>query len=453
MERNPAALTRQALVASQLEQLRSLVAELFPGNSFYSAKLQARGVTFDIASLADFSQRFPFTTKPELMRDQQANPPFGTNLTYPLERYTRFHQTSGTAAAPLRWLDTAESWDWMVESWMEIFQVAGVRAGDRVYFAFSFGPFIGFWLAFDAAERLGCLCIPGGGLSSIGRLRAILENKINILCCTPTYALRLAEVAAEQKIAPNAARLRTLIVAGEPGGSVPAIRARLAAAWPGAGIFDHHGMTEVGPVTYQCPARDCVLHVRESAYYAEIVNAEGRSLSQPGEIGELVLTTLGRTGSPLLRYRTGDLVRAARPAQPGGLCQCGRAELALDGGILGRADDMVVVRGVNVFPSAVEEVIRGRDGVAEFRVELGNERSLEQLSVQIEPRPDCANAAELVKNLEHDFEAALALRIPVTLVPAGTLPRFEMKSKRWVRLSPPSSSHSSLPSAGPDVSS
>ncbi|MEO7299966.1 MAG: thiamine phosphate synthase, partial [Verrucomicrobiota bacterium] len=137
----------------------------------------------------------PFTTKQELVADQQKIPPFGSNLTFPLENYTRFHQTSGTTGTPLRWLDTPESWNWMVENWVEVFRAAGVEATDKIYFAFSFGPFIGFWLAFDAGQKIGTLCVPGGGLSSESRLKAILENEITVLCCTPTYALRLAEVA------------------------------------------------------------------------------------------------------------------------------------------------------------------------------------------------------------------------------------------------------------------
>src|SRR5438045_670250 len=160
---------RAAIEASQLEQLRSLLAELFAGNQFYARKLNAAGITFDVASREDFSARFPFTTKAEIVEDQRAHPPFGTNLTYPLERYTRFHQTSGTMGAPLRWLDTPESWEGMLESWAEVFRAASVPPADRIYIAFSFGPFIGFWLAFESAARIGCLCVPGGGLSSAAR--------------------------------------------------------------------------------------------------------------------------------------------------------------------------------------------------------------------------------------------------------------------------------------------
>ncbi len=420
--------SRAAISASQLEQLHTLVAELFPGNKFYSQKYNAAGITFDVASLEDFSRRFPFTAKSELVEDHRAHPPFGTNLTYPLERYTRFHQTSGTIGTPLRWLDTPESWDWMVENWVEIYRVAGVTAADRIYFAFSFGPFIGFWLAFEAATRMGALCIPGGGMSSAARMRAILETGATVLCCTPTYAIRLAEVAAEEKIDLKSSRIKTIIVAGEPGGSVPTIRSRIEALWPGARVFDHHGMTEVGPVSYECPQRPGVLHVMESAYYAEVIDpASGKAVPR-GETGELVLTTLGRIGSPLLRYRTGDLVRA--DAQP---CACGRVDLALVGGILGRTDDMIVVRGVNIYPGAVEEIIRATDSVAEYQVQVSTARALTELSLRIEPRPECADVAALVAGLEKKFQANFALRVPVSAVPPGTLPRFEMKAKRWVR--------------------
>jgi phenylacetate-CoA ligase len=335
---------RTAIAAEQLEQLRSLVTELFPANKFYSNKLNAAGITFDIASLEDFSARFPFTTKPELVQDQFAHRPFGTNLTYPLERYTRFHQTSGTTGTPLRWVDTPESWDVMVESWAKILRAAGAHAGDRVYFAFSFGPFIGFWLAFESAGRLGCLCIPGGGLSSAARLKAIIDNGIDILCCTPTYAMRLAEAAQEEKIDLKAGRVRVLVVAGEPGGSIPTVRTRLQELWPGAKVFDHHGMTEVGPVTYECQKRPGVLHVLESVFYAEVVDPGTGRIVAPDGTGELVLTTLGRIGSPLLRYRTGDLVKWQISEKP---CACGSYEIALEGGILGRTDDMVVVRGLS----------------------------------------------------------------------------------------------------------
>ena len=424
---------RAALARGQLEQLRSLVAELFPANGFYRRKLGAAGVTFDVASLADFSRRFPLTTKAELVADQQAFPPYGTNLTYPLNCYTRCHQTSGTSGVPLRWLDTPENWDWLVENWTETYRAAGVTAADRVYFAFSFGPFIGFWLAFEAAGRLGAMCLPGGGLGTPARLRGILELGATVLCCTPTYALRLAEVAAAEHLDLRSGQLRTVIVAGEPGGSVPATRARFAALWPGARFFDHHGMTEVGPVTFECPARPGVLHVLESAYYAEIIPPAGTQPIAPGETGELILTTLGRTGSPLLRYRTGDLVRAEVRPDPAAPCACGRHDLALLGGILGRTDDMVVVRGVNVYPAAVEATLRAESDLAEYRVTVATVQAMAELRLELEARPECADPDALAERIRQAFLTQFALRVPVTLVSAGALPRFEMKARRWTR--------------------
>ena len=188
---------RSAIASSQREQLRRLLAALVPANSFYTQKLARAGVTATVTCLNEFSEKFPFTTKQELADDQRAQPPYGTNLTFPLERYTRFHQTSGTTSAPLRWLDTPESWNWMVESWSEILRAAGATSDDRVFFAFSFGPFIGFWAAFESASSMGHLCIPTGGLSTGARLQMILDNQVTVICCTPTYALRMAEVATE----------------------------------------------------------------------------------------------------------------------------------------------------------------------------------------------------------------------------------------------------------------
>jgi phenylacetate-CoA ligase len=417
--------TRESISAGQLAQLRRLISALLPGNAFYRQKLA--GTDPHVASLEDYSARFPFTTKQELVEDQRALPPFGTNLTFPTELYTRFHQTSGTTSKPLRWLDHPESWAAMVENWKEIFLAAGVEAGDRVYFAFSFGPFIGFWLAFDAAAQLGCLCLPGGSLSSAGRLHGIMENRATVLCCTPSYAVHLAEVAAREKIDLNRSAVRSLIVAGEPGGSIPATRRRISEHWPNATVFDHHGMTETGPVSHQCPTEPGTLHILEGSFLAEIIDAEGQPVRE-GESGELVLTTLGRIGSPVLRYRTGDLVRAKSRSQA---CACGRHSLALAGGILGRTDEMIIVRGVNIFPTAVEDVLRGFPEVAEYRVDVDGTRSLTEIKLDVEPQADCAEPAALGARVQETLQRVFNLRVPVTMAPSGSLPRFEMKAKRW----------------------
>jgi phenylacetate-CoA ligase len=330
----------------------------------------------------------------------------------------------------MRWLDTPESWNWMLENWRRVFETAGVTAEDRVLFAFSFGPFLGFWTAFEAALNIGCLCLPGGGLSSAARLKIIIENEVTVLCCTPTYAVRLAEEAVSEGIELTQARVRLIVVAGEPGGSIPTTRARIQKLWNGARVFDHHGMTEVGPVSFECPAQPGTLHIIESSYYAEVVDPATGEAVEPYSPGELVLTTLGRAAMPLLRYRTGDLVVLA-PETP---CACGRHDLALPGGILARTDDMVVIRGVNIFPSAVEDVMRRCEGLADYRVLIRSTRAMTELELEVEPASSCGDKNGLITVLEREMRAAFALRIPVKLVPRGTLPRFEMKAKRWVKV-------------------
>ena len=418
---------RLAITNSQFEQLRALLAAISGRNPFYSAKFDAAGVGIRPRHLGEFTEAHPFTTKAEIVADQQSHPPYGTNLTFPLDHYTRLCQTSGTTGTPLSWLDTPESWEWMLRNWEQVYAAAGVKRGDRAFFAFSFGPFLGFWTAFEAAARVGALCLSGGAMSSAARLRAIFHHQANVLCCTPTYAVRLTEVAASEGIELTNSPVKVIIVAGEPGGSIPATRARLEQLWPGARVFDHHGMTEVGPVSYECPARSGVLHVIETSYLTEVIDpATGREVKD-GETGELVLTTLGRIGSPLLRYRTGDLVKPSL-----GLCECGRNELALEGGILGRTDDMVIVRGVNIYPSAVEQIISSCTDVTEYRVRVLMNQSLPEIEVDIETRSG-ANDSATVQQLEGEFERAFRLRVPVNIVAAGALPRGETKTRRFVK--------------------
>jgi len=420
---------RQAIAAQQLLQLRKLLQAVAATNPFYAPRLQQAGLAGELDGLDDFFRSMPFTRKEEITADQQAHPPYGTNLTFPLTAYNRFTQTSATNGVPLRWLDTPESWQWMLDNWKQVLAAAEISPADALYFAFSFGPFLGFWTAFEAACQMGCRCLPGGGLSSLARLQAIRDNAVDVLCCTPTYAVHLGRVAAEEQIDVATLAVRKIIVAGEPGGSVPATREQIEKAWPRATIFDHHGMTEVGPVTYQCPERPCTLMVMESSYIAEIIDPRGDKAVSRGEVGELVLTTLGRVGSPLIRYRTGDLVRenldiAARE---------GRHEMALRGGILGRADDMILVRGVNLYPAAVENLMLSLPEVAVYQVEVDAQGPMVELHLHVESSAAASDEAELAARVQSQFRAAFNLRVPVTVCPPGALPRGEMKSRRWIR--------------------
>ena len=409
---------------NELPKLRALVAAI-RSNRFQSSRLAGVG---EIARVEDFTARVPFTTKADIVADHAAHPPFGSNLTFPKERYTRFCQTSGTTAQPLAILDTPESWDWMLGNWARIYRECGIAPGDCVYFAFSFGPFLGFWTAFEGAAKYGCLCIPGGGLSSAARIRGIVQHRAQVLLCTPTYALHLAEVAAREGLSLRDSAVRKIFVAGEPGGSVAAVRERISAAWNGAEVLDHYGMTETGPVAFQKTGEPDALHIIEESYFAEIVDPKSGAAVADGTTGELVLTPLGREASPLLRYRTGDLVRRRAPMRHEDrqdVCHT----LVLEGGILGRTDDMLVVRGVNIFPSAVDAVVRSFPEVTEYRVHVVRDGAMTSLSLDVESDDD-GIASRLASKLTESF----TLRIPVTRVPSGTLPRFELKARRWQRV-------------------
>lgn len=408
-----------SIADEQLARLRNVLSAVTPTNRFYSPRLRAAGVDATIRNLDDFRARMPFTTKAELVADQDANPPYGSNLTYPVECYTRFCQTSGTSGKPLVILDDNESWAWLLGNWAHIYRAAGLVPGDRIYFAFSFGPFLGFWTAFEAAAKLGFLCIPGGGLGTAARVRALIEHRATVLCCTPTYALHLADVARSEGVDLAGAAIRTIVVAGEPGGSVPEVRDRIIHRWNGAKVVDHYGMTEVGPVAYEDPANGEGLRVIGSSYFAEVVDPDSGDAVASGAVGELVLTTLGRTGCPLFRYRTGDLVSARFDDDGVMLC----------GGIIARADDMVVVRGVNIYPASLDAVVRKVPGILEYRVEVDRRKSLIELTIVAE-----SATLDAATNLENALAHAFALRIPIRRVPEGTLPRFEFKAKRWQTL-------------------
>jgi phenylacetate-CoA ligase len=408
--------SRSDIEAHQLARLQHGLARLLPQNRFYREKLLQENDTIAIQQLENLSN-LPFTTKRELVADQEEFPLFGSNLTHPLSEYVRFHQTSGTSGRPLKIVDTQESWDWWADCWTSVYKAAGVSRDDIVFLAFGFGPFIGFWSAYEGAKRLGALTVPGGGMDSLQRLRMIQEIGATVLVCTPSYSLRLAEVAQEHGIDLFASSIRVTIHAGEPGASIPATRERIEQVW-GARTYDHAGMTEVGAFGFACSQQQGI-HVNEGEFIAEILDIHSGQPVQEGQAGELVLTNLGRWGSPVIRYRTGDLVRHG-----GYSCACGRTLLTLPGGVLGRADDMLIVRGVNVYPSALANILHRFPEVTEYRVIVTKNGSLDEIALQVE----CP--LELVTVLQEELHLVLHLRVPIEAVEQGTLPRFELKARR-----------------------
>ena len=392
---------------ARFEEMRQVLAEK---NPFYAGRLKDHTSFFDL----------PFTTKQQVADDQLRHPPYGTNLTFPVENYVRIHQTSGTSGKPILWLDTRESWDWWLRCWIEVYKGAGVRAGDRIFVAFSFGPFIGFWAAFEAGQRMGVTVISGGGQSTEQRIHTILERQATVLVCTPTYALRMADMARRQGLDMSRSSIRITVHAGEPGAGIPETRGRIQEAF-GARTFDHAGMTEMGAYGLEC-ATQSGLHINEDEFIAEIIDPETLVPAEPGSKGELVLTNLGRIGMPLVRYRTGDLGILSR--EP---CACGRLWARLVGGVLGRADDMITIRGINVFPSAIESIVRRHPQIVEFAIEVRRKMEMRELALKIEIDGVADGVAE---RLAREIASDLSIRATIEQVDAGSLPRFELKARR-----------------------
>ena len=417
-------LPRHEIESRQASRLATLLGHIDGRNQFYTKKFSRARIRLPDLDLPKDLGRLPFTTKAELIADQNANPPWGTALSASLAQYTRYNQTSSTTGHPLRWLDTTDSWQWMLECWKAVYRAARVESEDRIFFPFSFGPFLGFWTAFEAGTQLGAHCVPAGGMTSETRLGLIDVLQPTVVCCTPTYALRLVEVASTRGGALADGSVRVLIVAGEPGGNIPATRQQIETGW-GARVIDHHGLTEVGPISFECWENPGFVHVNECEYICEVLDPDTGARVPDGHQGELVVTNLGRLASPLVRYRTRDIV--VRTSEP---CPCGRTLSRLAGGILSRADDMVCVRGVNIYPAAIEAVVRTVHEVVEYRATVQSAGALGTLSVEIEV--GVADPQTVTASVESRLSDALGLTVPVTVAEPGTLPRFDMKARRFI---------------------
>ncbi len=402
------------LKATQLEKLNRVLLHAREQQPLYQERLAQ--IELPLTNLAQITS-IPILTKDDLLPGLPA-----TICGLPRHDYVRAHQTSGSTGSPILMLDTAADWRWWIETWQYVLDVAEVSSNDTAFMAFSYGPFIGFWSAHDAIVDRRALVVPGGGMTTQARLHAIAACEATVLCCTPSYALHLATVAKQLDIDLAQSTVSRIIVAGESGGSIAEVRERIEAAW-GARVVDHCGATEIGPWGVG-DSSGTGIHVIESEFIAEpiVFSHEfpaGRAASD-GELAELVLTNLGRLGAPAIRYRTGDLVRAERSAS------AANRFLFLRGGVLGRVDDMVVIRGVNVFPSSVEAIVRRVAGDNEYRVHRSRHEEMHELRIEVEA--DIATAQQL----HNAFREQLGLRIEVSSVDVGSLPRFEGKAKRWI---------------------
>jgi phenylacetate-CoA ligase len=422
-------MPRDQLEALQLRKLQRLVEWTKAQVPFQSKRLHDAGVTADSITTINDLRRIPFTTREDWMQGQIDHPPYGPILAAPEEAAIRYHMTSGTTGrTPIRVLDSMKDWEWIAEMWCYGFWGFGIRPSDTVFFAFSYGTFVGFWGAHYACEKIGCLVLPGGNMTTEQRVRQIADMQATVVCSTPTYALRMAQEAQSLGIDLTSGPVKRLILSGEPAGSIPATKKLIEEQW-GAKAGDTAGMTELGTIViFECDHQPGGTHIIEDHFIEEVIDPASGEPVGYGERGERVVTSFGRGFIPVLRYRTRDFVVKV----PYDTCSCGRTFDIYDGGIRGRVDDMKLVRGTNVYPRAVEAIVREHREVDEFQIHLYTAEGIrDEIEVLVEIPDEGADPVRILDELGRSLaDAHEGLRFGVRQVENGTLPRFELKAKR-----------------------
>jgi phenylacetate-CoA ligase len=424
-------LPRPRLEALQLAKLRRQLAWAADRSPWYARTLE--GVGPEQLRGIDDLRRLPLLTRDDWMRSQTDHPPYGELPTIGGAQAIRVHTTSGTSGRePLRALDSRKDWAWVAEMWAYAIWGCGVRPTDTAYIAFGYGSFIGFWGLHYAMEKVGVLTVPGGAQTTPTRVRQIIEFGATVVISTPTYALRLAQEAESLGIDLPASAVTRVILSGEPAGSIPQTKALIEEKW-GARAYDTAGMTEVGTIImFECDRQPGGTHIIEDHVIEEVIDPDTLQPVAYGERGERVVTSFGRGGVPLIRYRTGDQVCKVQAAT----CSCGRVFDLYAGGILGRVDDMKLVRGTNVYPRAIEAIVREFPEVDEFQTVITREGIRDEITLRIELHAELGPERSF-EQVADQLRAALAqahegLNFRVEHAAAGELPRFELKAKRTV---------------------
>lgn len=421
-------MDRSELERLQVAKIRRQVAWAIDQVPFYTEKFEGIDPA-TITSLADV-RTLPTTTKAELGRAQTDGESLYGELQATDADSVAYHQTSGTSGEPIKQADSRRDWEWWATNWATVLWAAGIRPDDRVFIPFSYNVFIAFWAGHYACERIGAEVVPGGSCSSVERVSIVEDLSPSAMMTTPTYALRLAEVAEQEGIPPADTTIERIVCAGEIGASVPATRDRIADRW-GAAVYDHAGATETGAWGYDCGEGDAGIHFNEAMFLVELLDREGEPV-EPGETGRLVVTPLDRRSQPVIRFEQGDLVTKG----PAAACPCGRSYRYAPGGVLGRADDFKLINGVLLSPRAVEDVIRGIDGLSdEYRVVLGahEEKAIDVATVIVEVNDRASDRRdEVTRKLESAVRRAIGLTVRIEMRDQGSLERSTPKAERII---------------------
>ncbi len=430
-------LPKERLRALQLHRLQRLVERAWHCSPFHRRLYERAEVRPEQIRSFDDVRRLPFMTREDWMACQAEQPLFGDMITRPAGDAIRYHLTSGTSGRqPLRVLDSRKDWSWIADMWCYGFWGFGIRPADTVFFAFSYGSFIGFWGAHYCCEKIGCLTLASGNMTTEQRVKQIVEMGATVVCATPTYALRMGQTAEKMGIdLRRDGKVRRVVVSGEPAGSIPAVKKMIEDMWGGK-CGDTAGMTEIGTIMiFECDHQPGGPHILEDHFIEEVLDPDSGEPVGYGERGERVVTSFGRGFMPLIRYRTKDLVCKV----PHTRCTCGRTGDVYEGGILGRVDDMKLIRGTNVYPRAVEAVVREHAEVEEFQIVITRVDNVQdEITVKVELKPDQQDCwPRLQAQLGADLAGAHeGLRFNVERANVGELPRFELKAKRLQDLRP-----------------
>ena len=427
-------LGRERLEALQLAKLRYQCEWAAARSPWYKRRFAEVG--FDPADLRSGGdlRRAPLLTRDEWMESQFTAPPYGEIPAVDATGAIRVHTTSGTTGrGPLRALDSRKDWAWIAEMWSYAVWGCGVRPADTAYIAFGYGSFIGFWGLHYAMEKVGVLNVPGGAQKTEARVLQIIDFGATVVASTPTYALRLAQEASQLGVDLPGSAVERLILSGEPAGSIPQTKALIEEQW-GAKAFDTAGMTEIGTImVFECAEQPGGTHIIEDNMIEEVIDPISLEPVPYGERGERVVTSFGRGAIPLIRYRTGDLVCRV----PASRCTCGRGFDIYEGGLLGRVDDMKLVRGTNVYPRAIEAIVREYPEVDEFQTVITHEGIRDEITLRVELKPgwDAAGWDPLCDVLHRRLGLAFeGLNFRIERAGEGELPRFELKAKRTLDL-------------------
>jgi len=423
-------LSQEKMRDLQLRKFKRLFQWAYDKSKFHRSLYKNAGIKPDDIRYFEDIKHVPKVEKAMMRNIQRKDPfPYGDALCVPLDEVVVYRQTSGTTGQPVYQADTWQDWEWWSECWAFILWAQGYRSSDRIFIPFGYNVFVAFWAGHYAGEKIGAEVVPGGVLDTQARILKIQELKATAMMATPTYVLGMAATARDKmNIDPSKMSINKITCAGEPGASIPGTKKRMEEAW-GAKVYDHAGATEIGAWSFECEAQPGGLHVNEGFFLVEIEDIDtGDIIEDPGKKGKMIITALDRQAQPCIRFDSKDVIEW--DPEP---CPCGRTFRLIKGGVTGRADDITKVKGVLISPSAIEEVVRGVEGLSdEYEVIVDKIGDIDRITLKVELELGRENQRVAIENqLKDQLRLKTNLGYVLEFCDYGTLPRYDVKAKRF----------------------